>query len=283
MKRIAFKEMPLQTNRFARLPHIVHWVVFGLFLAGWGAGWLRFCLANAKWADAPWPDGVLLVLATATTLASMVRRLPGQNVMLAAIVIAVMGGAIHTLGGLTAMPFGPFVFTDRVGRALFEPLPWSIPLLWLVVILNARGVARLVLRPWRQARNYGFWLLGVGVLLVVLFDFSLEPFATQVMHYWTWKATKLPFDWYSTPYVNFLGWALSALLILILVTPALLNKSPTKRPTEHHSLVAWLALLGVLATAAVRHQFWTAAIFTGVHGLLVGGFCLVQPANSRGN
>src|SRR5262249_20093707 len=118
MKRIAFKDMPLRTRRFTLLPHIIHWVVFGLFLAGWAVAGSRFLLPSVRTADAPWPDGLLLVMATATTLASLTRRLPGQNVMLAAIVIALMGSAFHTVGGLTAIPFGPFVFTDRAGRML---------------------------------------------------------------------------------------------------------------------------------------------------------------------
>jgi uncharacterized membrane protein len=200
--------------------------------------------------------------------------------MLAAIVIAVLGSAVHVLGGLTAVPFGPFVFTDRAGRMLFQPLPWTIPLVWLVVILNARGVALLVLRPWRQTRNYGFWLLGLAVGLVVLFDFGFEPFATQVMNYWSWKPTKLPYDWYGAPFVNFLGWALGALVILVFVTPALLNKHPVKRPPDYHPLVVWLALLVVLASATAKHRLWAATILTSVQGLVVLGFSLVQRKGS---
>src|SRR6266478_2299547 len=122
--------------------------------------------------DARWPDGLLVVLTTATILAGLARQLPGQNVMLAAGIIALIGSAVQSLDAKTGIPFGPCVFTDNMGLELFYPLRWAVPVLWIAVMLPARGVGRLMLRPWRKTTSYGVWLIGLTTALVVLLDFG---------------------------------------------------------------------------------------------------------------
>src|SRR5262249_54218374 len=208
------KKIPLRADLFPGLGGKIHKVLFVLFLAQLTMVWLHLWTRFPGFGSARWPDGVLLVLAAATTLSSLARQLPAQNVMLASVIIIFIAGAVQTLGALTAIPFGPYVYTDAIGQRLFEPLPWAVPIVWLVTILCARVVGRLMLRPWRKTRSYGFWLMGITTVLVVLFDFGLEPFATQVKQLWFWSPTRAGLYWYSTPWVNFPGWAATALVIL---------------------------------------------------------------------
>jgi uncharacterized membrane protein len=233
--------------------------LFILFLLQCTLVWIRFWLPWPVFAHARWPEGLLLVLTTATLLASLVRQLPGQNVMLASVVIALIAGAVQSLGALTAIPFGPYVYTQNIGQQLFQPLPWAVPMVWLAVVLASRGVARLALRPWRKTQNYGFRLIGLTTLLVVLLDVGLEPFATRVKHYWFWNPTKLRFDWYTTPWINFVGWAVTTLLILAFATPSLINKQPMQQPPpDYHPLVVWLLFNFLFATGVAAHQLWPA-------------------------
>jgi len=215
-----------------------------------------------QFGEARWPDALLLLLVAATTLASLARRLPGQNVILASIIIVAIASGAHTVGALTAIPFGPFLYADGIGPQLFYPLPWAVPVIWLVAILTSRGVGRLMLRPWRKTKNYGFWLMGVTTALVVLFDVGLEPFATRVRHLWFWAPTHAWLYWYTTPWVNFLGWAAVAVLILAFTTPTLINKKPVKQPRDYKPLIVWLLLNALFVTAAFVNQLWWAAGLT---------------------
>jgi uncharacterized membrane protein len=275
MNRVALRDLVLRSNRFSGLAPIVHWVLFGLFVLQFILVWARLWLPWPLLGDARWPDGLLVVLATATVVASLTRELPGQNVMLASIIIAFIAGAVQSLGALTAIPFGPYVYTDHVGQQLFYPLPWAVPLVWIIAILASRGVARLILRPWRKTGTYGFRLIGLTTLLVVLLDLGLEPFATRVKHYWFWNPTKLKFDWYSTPWINSFGWAITALLILAFATPSLINKKPGPQPPPaYSSLAVWLLLNFLFATGAAVHHLWPALGLISLSGVLAAVFAL---------
>ena len=104
---------------------------------------------------------------------------------------------------------------------------------------------------------------------MVLFELSLEPFATQVQQYWAWHPTKLKLEWYSAPLVNFLGWALTAGLILAFITPAMINKKPVKHRPQYQPLLVWLLVNGLLATSAALHHLWPAFWVTAGGALLV--------------
>jgi uncharacterized membrane protein len=275
MKRIRLKDIPLRSPPRADWPKLIHRVMFGLFLAQYALAYGRLLMAQPLFGDAGWPDGVLVVLATATTLASLLSQLPVQNIILASFIIAGLGGASHTVGVLTGIPFGPFSYTSNIGRELFHPLPWAIPAMWIVIVLSSRGVARLILRRWRRTKNYGFWVIGLAALLVVVLALGLEPFATQVKRFWLWHPSRTTLHWYSTPWISFVGWAVTTVIILAFATPSLINKQPGKpSPPDYHPLVVWLLLKVLFAGAAAVHGLWAAAMVVAAAALVVSVFAL---------
>jgi hypothetical protein len=75
---------------------------------------------------------------------------------------------------------------------------------------------------------------------------------------WTWQPSKLNLNWYDTPEINFLGWAFGSLLVLIFVTPFLINKKPVKPAPDYGPLVLWQAIMFVLLAGSATRQLWTA-------------------------
>lgn len=223
-----------------------------------------------------WPEALLIFTVTLATLVTLSRQLPAQNTLFGAAIIGLIGSMVHCLGAATALPFGPFNFTDAAGPRLFNLLAWPMPLLWIVAVLNSRGVARLILRPWRKLRAYGFWLIGLTAVLTVLFDAALEPFASGVKRYWLWQPTRLPFTLGGAPVTNPLGWLLTTLLILAFATPVLIDKRarPVQRPPDYHPLCVWLLALLLFLTGAALEQLWLPAAFCAVTGLVVGCFAV---------
>ncbi len=204
-------------------------------------------------------DPLILVLAALASITALTRQLPVESVAFAALVTALIGGAAHGLTARTGLPFGPVIFNDTAGPKLFNSVPWTLPLLWVVVVFNSRGVARLVLRPWRKVKNYGFWLIGFTAFLVGLFDLALEPFAGPAKHFWRWQPTKLLVAWHGASPMVPVGWLFISLVILGFVTPYLIKKQPGRSSVPDFApLLLWLGALVYFALAAGRLELWTA-------------------------
>ena len=218
-----------------------------------------------------WPLGVAVVLVTFSALATQLRALQTQNVFVAAALTLVISSAVIWLNSQTSIPFGPLVFTDRAGGQVFDGLPLVPPLLWLAVLITARGVARLILRPWRKLRTYGFRVMGLTAALVTLFDLGLEPFAAKTNHLWLWQPTNLAATWFGAPWKNFFGQLVVALLTLVVVTPWLINKMPSgkKRPPDFQPLILWQAMNLFLAVNLATHQLWLAVAVVGIQTAVV--------------
>jgi hypothetical protein len=272
MSRRRIEKIPLRADPFARWGPLAHRAILALFLIQFLFVTIRLFVPS-MFPEARWPEGVLLVLATATIISSTAHQLPIQNVMLAGVIIVFIGGLSQTIGALTSVPFGPYTYTNRI-PVLFPPLPWAIPVLWLLIILTGRGVGRLILRPWRKTRNYGFWLMGITTGLVILFDLGLEVFSTYVQHYWYWAPSHAFVYWYKAPWVNFIGWAATTLVILGFATPSLINKKPVKHPPEYWPLVLWVLLNVFFAAAFAVNQLWLATGVVGAANLTVAIFAL---------
>ena len=253
--------------------HRTHKPVFIAFLVCFAIAWVTLLLGVSFSEDWHWLEGLFWLLAAATSLLGLARRLPGQNVLMATTLIAAISFIIAVVAEKTRVPFGPRAYTDALGGKIFG-VPWPMPLLWLVVIVNSRGVARLILRPWRRTMYYGFWVIGLACMLAVVFDASLEPFAARARQYWFWETHLSVLSWYSAPWVNYLGWFVTALGILGFTTPWLINKQPVKQPTDYHPLVIWLLLNLYFATGNALQQLWFALAFCLVANVLVAAYAV---------
>lgn len=267
MNRIELKHIAIKPrNPFAGFAPVAHRLLFGLFLSAAVVVGARLWRPGIVFGSSRWPEGLLVLLSAASSLTTLLRLLPGQNVLAVSVLVAVMAGGVQCLGAFTGIPFGPYAYTEH---ERVNPLPLVLPLVWLVILLNARGVARLVLRPWRESFNYGYWLLAASVFLVVLMDFGFEPFATIVNNYWIWKPTLIASTWYGAPWVNFLGWAVSALIILAFATPFLINKKPVQQAPDFCPLIVWTVFNLLFLTGAIAHQLHFASALIAGHTLAV--------------
>jgi uncharacterized membrane protein len=251
----------------------LHRPFFIAFLLCFGFEWTALWLGLSL--DWPWTNGLLWTLAAATSLVGLSRRLPEQNVLMATVIIAGLSLGVAIVGDRTAVPYGPRVYSDHLGGKILG-VPWPVPLMWIVIIVTCRGVARLIMRPWRKTTYYGFWVIGLTCLLALWLDMGLEPFAARVQRYWLWGTSPDVLHWHSAPWTNFLGWFVTAVGILGFTTPWLINKQPVKQPTDYHPLLMWLLLNFYFATGNTLHQMGSAA------GLSLAGCALATVYAVRG-
>jgi uncharacterized membrane protein len=203
-------------------------------------------------------DAALLLLAVAASVGALALQLPLSSVLFAAFITALIGGAAHGLSARTGLPFGPMTFEAMSGPQLFNTVPWTVPLLWVVAVFNSRGVARLMLRPWRRVKNYGFMLIGLTALLALAFDLALEPFA-RVKHLWLWEPTKLHVTWHGASPLSFVGWTFVVLIILAVIMPYLIRKQPgNPSAPDFAPLALWGGAMVLFTINAAEAAQWAA-------------------------
>ena len=254
-----------------------HRPVFIVFLVCWVVNWVVLLLRVDLAGQGRWIESLLPVTACATTLLALARRLPLQNVLMAGFLIGGLASIITAVAALSGVPVGPIYYTERMGERIAGVVPWPIPLLWVILIINGRGVARLIMRPWRRTNYYGYWVIGLTCLLAVWFDVGLEAFAVKVNNYWLWLGKQSVLRWQTAPYVNFLGWFVSALGMIAFTMPWLINKLPIKQPMDYHPLVVWLLLNGWVLTGNAMHGLGSAVALSLI-GNTLAAVCAIRGA-----
>lgn len=236
------------------------YVSSGVSLALWA--WLvaGLSLGFRPLEQTGWPESALILSATVSTLISWSRQLPAQNVLLAGVIMGMGGAFAQAINALTSIPFGPLVYTDAAGVRLLDLAPWWVPCVWVILLLNSRGTARTMLRPWRKSRYYGYGLLVLAAALTLVSACGLEPFAGRGKGCWVWGPTRLNLTWYGTPATAFVGWFSTALLLVAFATPVLINKKPKELPPDDSSVGHWVLLNVLFVAGAAGHQYGGAAL-----------------------
>ncbi len=187
-------------------------------------------LAVLRISDALW-----MVFAAAFTYFYLVRHEGLVVARRAALIILAGSALLEWIGVKTGYPFGPYIYTDRIGTRIFG-LPFTIPLAWLVIV----ACARYTVLTFREHATRWQIALGTG-LLAVLTDISLEWVAWKIRAYWLWyfPLANTP-DW--PPLQNYLSWFVFATLFAWIAFPG-------ARPVGRH----WRP---VILLAAINLLFW---------------------------
>jgi uncharacterized membrane protein len=222
-----------------------------LALVIWGGAGLFFTIQHISPAVvAQWPisdglrqfvdlclqygDPVLILIASINTHLHAVRQWSAAIARRWGAIVIVIAFAIESCGTTTGIPFGPYHYTENFGPML-GVIPLTIPFAWHVVVTNALFLVRAISPYVSRILEAVF----VG-LVCTAYDLVLEPFATQVKHYWTWTEG-------SVPPLNYIAWfGISAVLVLIF--------APTASNRYRFDLRPWL-ILGLTLAIFIAGEF----------------------------
>lgn len=217
-----------------------------------------------------WLEAVTCVIAGLAGCLVLFRRLPAQNAIGGGLVLLGLVALALTLSVRTGMPLGEVEYGDRMGLWLLGLVPAPLPFLWVALLLTSRETARVMLRPWRRERYYGYGLLGAASLLVALSAVSLEPFAVTVQDWWSWPDHGSAL-WYGVPWTTFPVWLVVAAFMLLLATPWLVPKRPIPTPVTLYSPALWTLLNIWFLAGNLSHGVWA----PGLIGLAAVGTVVV--------
>src|SRR5438045_3363887 len=90
--------------------------VFILCLVCWVGLLVLSALRIDSSSSGRWFEGLFLGFATLSTLLGLSRRLPLQNVVATAVLIALISAAVISLASVSGIPFGPIHYLDDFGE-----------------------------------------------------------------------------------------------------------------------------------------------------------------------
>lgn len=124
-----------------------HKPFFAAFLIAWSVALASPYLGPVRatfWTE------ILAVLALLSSLATLGRQLPFQNVVAIALLVGI-ASAVWTV-------------------AVYFAFHWHITILWSAILLNARGAAQFIMRRWRNARFYGWGIFVTATTICAIFS-----------------------------------------------------------------------------------------------------------------
>jgi uncharacterized membrane protein len=164
------------------------------------------------------------VLAQAgATLLALAGGWPSPRIGWALLVVLVGTWGIEFLGSTTGFPFGDYAYTDALQPQL-AGVPLLIPLAWLMMLGPAWAMAEAILAG-AEDRLAGWYGLVHALLTGAAFtvwDLYLDP-QMVANGLWGWDQ---PGGYFGIPWLNYLGWWLSASLLTLVIRPARLPRRP---------------------------------------------------------
>jgi putative membrane protein len=168
--------------------------------------------------------------------------------------------AIETVGVITGYPYGAFEYGVDLGPMLGGAVPAALPLFFIPLVVNAYLLCLLLSE--RVARSTTARIPAV-ILAVIGMDLVLDPAAVSV-GFWAYGGGGA---YYGVPWMNYLGWALSA-TVAVTILDAVFDRESVLARLEScefmlDDLVSFVVLWGVVN---VYFGNWIPAVLAVVFG-----------------
>ena len=148
------------------------------------------------------------------------------------------------VGVATGKIYGGYYYTDKLGYKFLGLVPLIIPVAWFMMTYPSYVIATRVVPAFKSTWLWRLAVAGVGALVMTAWDLVMDPVMVAADH-WVWE---IDGAYFGIPLQNFLGWFLTALIILLLflVIGRLNPQSSRGKETNNFNRLAILsyAILG---------------------------------------
>jgi putative membrane protein len=194
-----------------------------------------------------------VVLQAATVLVILLKGWGWRRTAKTAVLVTLITLIVEIIGSSTGLPFGQYAYTDLLQPQIMH-VPLLIPLAWLMMLPPAWATASFLLRRgggWKQ--RLGFILL--SGLALTAWDLLLDPQMVS-WNLWQWQE---PGAYFGIPWLNYVGWFLTAALLTAILRP---QKLPIRPLLIVYTVTWFLEVVGL-------------ALFWGMPGpAVVGGVAM---------
>jgi len=119
---------------------------------------------------------------------------------------------LESIGVATGLIYGPYSYTDHLGTKFLDLVPYAIPLAWTMMLYPSYIIATRVTPTNRPTWRWGLGMVVSGAFIMTSWDLVMDPIMVAADH-WIWE---IEGAYFGIPLQNYLGWWLTALVILVL-------------------------------------------------------------------
>ena len=231
-----------------------------------------------------------VVLGAVAAIWFLAAQIGWRRTLQALAICFVLSFAAEAIGTVTGAPFGPYIYTDRLGFRIAGLVPFNIPTSWFYLSVCALGIGGRLLPAKDDGLSKWWWAFIAGLILTA-WDLVMDPAMFRTEH-WLWQLPDLPGapawqQWlvsrdayFGVPPANFLGWILTGTI----VTRAMLGVIPPSmwaaKVAPHQFPVALYAANAILPiTICVRWGMAPAAFV----GIVAMGIPLALASRTKAN
>lgn len=228
--------------------------------------------------------GVAYILMGMVAVALYGYRTIGLKALLGFLVPAIaLSLSSELLGTSTGLPFGEYSYLNGLGYKIAGLVPFTIPLSWFYLGFSCYLLARGGLLKSGGSRLWHLPALATGALLLMSWDFVLDPAMSQTaMPFWYWHT---PGAFFGMPYQNFAGWFGTGLTFMTLAAIAWRENANVQGLTRAQltlPLTIYIANFSFAMVMSLAGGIYTPVLLGLVLGLLPALLCwLAAPTDSN--
>lgn len=182
-----------------------------------------------------WQHFLQPVLAFAAALVSAVLVLGARRSVVFLVLSLGLTFLLEATGVATGWIYGSYHYSNMLGPLLLGLVPAVVPLFWFTMLLPSYAIAlRLAPRPHTVV------VAALSALAMVSWDLSLDPLMVHRGH-WVWETQG---DYYGVPLQNYLGWWITAFVVVLLYRWVVRRISEEPENPERLALYLYTAVAG---------------------------------------
>ncbi len=165
-----------------------------------------------------WTTNIFLSFQFMALLSYFFLNYKRKSIAVTVPVLLISGFLLEYIGVKTSFPFGSYVYTDMLQPQILQ-VPLAISLSWVVVVAGSFLIVSSV-----KSLNT-FALITYSSVLVLAFDFLLEPFASFINGYWIWTFSFVPIQ-------NYISWFFVAVVFTLFLSKFLVPQSNENKKSK---------------------------------------------------
>jgi hypothetical protein len=222
---------------------------------------LAFLFRLREWPGQAWTDAVWLLLSLAVTIQWSGRHLPLQNILMAIATLFALGWFVKFVNEVGFHSVAELPGVDMLTQSNLAG--YAQPLAWTVLLLNARGVAKLILDLKGKRPNRGLWTLAVASVLVCVSELSK----------WSTVGKGGLSNWHANS-AHLVAWWGYSVFCLALATPALSKRRPVPEYDSIEPIWVWAGINCLVIVAAATEKNWLAVFLQAAATAIATGSAL---------